>query len=684
MLAASPGRAAGQDVNSGTYAPPAGITTIDYLNVGPSGTVDLSTGRALIINDTVNTVWSGTITGVKDTSYIGKLGTGTVTFSNLNSPGSEIHIDGGKALLQSGTTNIFYLSVGSNIGPGQNTGTFEISGGTLNITEPGGGVSSPFPALQVGDFGGTGVVNQTGGTVNMTNASSLNIGNQGGDGTYNISGGTINFQGGFFTLGRENNSGAFPGIARPTNSKGVLNISGNALIDVSSANATMIIGNRESNSSNTTTAIVDQDGGTLRIRNGAQLFLSGHTGSASTYNLNGGTLEIGGTALQPVYAPSGGGGTYAFNLGGGTIKVIGSALNTTVNATLVSGTTSTIDTTNYDATWNGVLSGAGGLNKAGGNTLTLNAINSYTGATNINGGTLALGPTGSIAASAAVNLNAAGVKFDVSGAAPSPMLQDLSAVVGSNVVLGNNTLKFGTSNNTTIAGIIQSTGGGIVKNGSGIVTLSAHNTYTGATQISGGTVRTAISDAFANTSSLNVDNGATLDLTGAGVQHVGAYQQAAGSQLAVTLGDGHDTIAAAGAATLNGALIVHGGDGNFDPSVPYVVVSSSNLSGAFSSISDDLTFLNAHDNYNYSTDRAFLTFTKGDSFESHAETPNQSAVGGALDGLNVGNVVFDAVATHSVPDALALLDQLSGDFHATTKTCWRNRPAISPTRRTVA
>ena len=68
-----------------------------------------------------------------------------------------------------------------------------------------------------------------------------------------------------------------------------------------------------------------------------------------------------------------------------------------------------------NATVSDIISGAGAtLEKNSAGILNLTAVNTYTGPTNINAGTLAIGGGGSIAASSGVNLTAAGTGFDLS------------------------------------------------------------------------------------------------------------------------------------------------------------------------------------------------------------------------------------------------------------------------------
>ena len=89
---------------------------------------------------------------------------------------------------------------------------------------------------------------------------------------------------------------------------------------------------------------------------------------------------------------------------GGTLKP-----TTAVNfnqAFLLNAAGGTIDNSNGNLTFNGVFSGIGTLNFAGANSSLLNATNTYTGATNVNAGTLVV--NGSIATSSLTSVNTGG------------------------------------------------------------------------------------------------------------------------------------------------------------------------------------------------------------------------------------------------------------------------------------
>lgn len=130
--------------------------------------------------------------------------------------------------------------------------------------------------------------------------------------------------------------------------------------------------------------------GTLVLTN------AGNTYSGNT-TINGGALRVGSaTAVQnsTVVVNVNGGLTFA---AGNTSPTLG-GLAGTGNVVLqdLAGTpaavTPIVGGNNASTIYSGVLSGPGGLTKAGSGTLTIGNVNNYTGPTTINGGTLRLGP----------------------------------------------------------------------------------------------------------------------------------------------------------------------------------------------------------------------------------------------------------------------------------------------------
>jgi outer membrane autotransporter protein len=125
-----------------------------------------------------------------------------------------------------------------------------------------------------------------------------------------------------------------------------------------------------------------------------------------------------------------------------------------------------------------------------------------------------------------------------------------------NYYLGSNQLTVGSNNlSTTVSGVISdcgptglecnasgSTGGGLTKVGSGTLTLSGANTYTGPTMVNAGTLQAGAVNAFSSASAFTLASGAILDLAG--------FNQTIGS------------LAGAGSVTLGAATLTTNGDGS--------------------------------------------------------------------------------------------------------------------------
>jgi autotransporter-associated beta strand protein len=158
-----------------------------------------------------------------------------------------------------------------------------------------------------------------------------------------------------------------------------------------------------------------------------------------------------------------------------------------------------------DFSFAGVLQdGNGGirLTKLGSTTLTLSAVQGYTGLTSLLGGGLTLSGINRLTDANALAM-AAGTSFNLGGLA-----QRLGSLAGEgSVVLGAGTLTVGAdASSTRFAGDLSGTGG-LTKVGAGALTLAGASSYTGATAVSAGLLE--LNGTLANTA-MTVASGATL------------------------------------------------------------------------------------------------------------------------------------------------------------------------------
>ncbi len=320
-------------------------------------------------------------------------------------------------------------------------GNTTVGGGTLNVT---GSCNPDQP-------GGTNIFVVNGGALTFDSGSATNnfngdgfgyapqISTSGNAGTLTLQSGTLNLNT-MTNAGTGNYAGLLLGCNNPTANGtlivngGSLNVPGRILL---AANAAGAKGTLTINGGRVTLGTPGSSGSYTAVNGQGLLWLGGST---STVNLFGGTL-----ALWSLYDPSSG-SSATVNLSGGTLQALyNNPTFTAVTAgtlTLkVSTNGATIDPAGYvitipnPLTHDSGLSGPdGGLSVSdslGGGTLTLSAINTYTGPTTVAAGTLALTGSGSLAST--LITVAGGASFNVAGKAPAFTLGNGRTLANSSV-----------------------------------------------------------------------------------------------------------------------------------------------------------------------------------------------------------------------------------------------------------
>jgi autotransporter-associated beta strand protein len=165
-------------------------------------------------------------------------------------------------------------------------------------------------------------------------------------------------------------------------------------------------------------------------------------------------------------------------------------------------------------TISGNISEAGGsstgmvLNKQGVGAWVLTGSNSYTGATNINGGVLVADNANALgAASGTISFGGGTLRFTANSAA-----QDWATRIRSST----SAISLDTSGqNVTLAGaIVSSNTAGLTKLGAGELTLSGSSSYAGGNTIQSGTLALGNANALGGSSGSLAVNGGVLDLRG--------------------------------------------------------------------------------------------------------------------------------------------------------------------------
>lgn len=487
----------------GTLQYGSGITT-DY-----SSRIGNSTGAISIDTNGNNVTYANALANT-NTGGLTKSGSGTLTLNAANNYT-------GTTTLNAGT-----LAIGNN--SALSSGGLTINGGTLSAS--GGARSLSNAVTASGDF-----------TIGGANDLTLS-------GTFNLGGGTRTIT--VDNTGTTTLSGV---ISQPWYSSLVKSGDGRLVISGSNTftgfvqvdNGTLAITNNNSLGASGTWNNVVADGATLEFSNGITVTEggftvagAGHSGAGALHNLSGDNTLNGQIAAS---------GATTINSTAGTLT-LGSYTNLNGYALTVGGA--------GNVTFNAQVHGDGStVTKQGDGTLTFAGSNSYTGATNIDNGTLVAAHANALGTNAAGTTVASGATLGLQGGV-SILYENISIagtgeggtgairnLSGSNtinqtVTLSNNatlasdagTLTLnngltGTNRNTTFAGAgdISVTGslatgsGTLTKDGAGTLTLNSASTFTGNTTVNAGTLNLRNNTALgAGTGTVTVGNGATLQL----------------------------------------------------------------------------------------------------------------------------------------------------------------------------
>jgi fibronectin-binding autotransporter adhesin len=209
-------------------------------------------------------------------------------------------------------------------------------------------------------------------------------------------------------------------------------------------------------------------GGSLTKTGTGTTTLTGNNTYSGGTTLAAGTLAVGShTAL----------GTGALTIGNGTTLQAASNGLSLANAMTLSGA-DTVDTQTNALTLFGTISGSGGLTKIGSGVLTLSGANTYSGGTTLAAGTLSL-----------ANDQALGTGTLTTG---SVVDYANGVTIANPIIVNSNTTQLQvTSGSATQAGVISELNGPrpLEKIGAGTLILTATNTYSGPTTITGGTLQ---------------------------------------------------------------------------------------------------------------------------------------------------------------------------------------------------
>jgi autotransporter-associated beta strand protein len=508
----------------GTLVNTVGVSNITLGGLSGDKGLDLGGLSLTVGGNNSSTLYSGSLTA----STLTKTGSGTMSLTGANSALATTISGGALSIGNGGTTGSLssYITISNSsaalvfnrsnnlthAGTIAGSGTLvKLGTGTLTLT---GYAGSDFTAvsagtLVIGDGGTAGqlfsnVTNNGSVVFNRSDSTDFTRTMTGTGSVTKLGSGTLSITG----------TNTYTGVTRI--SEGTLALYGSLAGDV--INNSSLIFSRSGSS--TYGGVISGTGLVTKLGSGVVTLTGSNTHSGGTV-INEGTLSLGdGGTAGSINGNITNNATLAFNrsnnltysgtisganglitkLGSGTLFLTGAstALATTVSdgalsigdggatgslssyITISNSTSSLIFNRSNNLTHNATIVGSGTLVKLGSGTLSLTGY-AGTGSVRITSGALSIGDGGT------------------------------EGIVQSNIV-NNASLIFNRSNNDDYTRTISGNGS-VTKLGSGTTTIAGLNTYTGATNIEGGTLRLVGANRLP-TSQVYLRNGATLDLGG--------------------------------------------------------------------------------------------------------------------------------------------------------------------------
>jgi len=441
----------------------AGAGTV-YLTVSNTYTGFTVISSGIIKNGLANALPSGS--GFNDVTNNGKLDLNTYSQSldSLSGSGIVDTVAGGAPVLTVGGDNASTTFSGVLANTTGTLGLTKVGAGTLTLTGTNTFLNNTF--VRAGTL-----LLDTGGVI--SNTAFGDVGQTTGDNALMILQGT-----GSFTTTSDFNVGDI------NNCIGVVNITGAATLTaqnmyVSSANGT----------SSSAQGTINQTNGTVTTRtSGDNALVIGGRSAASTYgigiyNLYGGTVNV----LNGGNLWCGGYGTGTMNVSGGSANLsgyvsVGRQTNGVGYLNISGGVVLQTNAGRYTLigeSGTGTLTLSGGL--LGVTKLRLGSNGSGSGTVNLNGGTLAAQQILQVAGSGTFNFNGGILQASASNAT---FMQGLNSAA---VQSGGAVIDTQTNSITILQGLTDGGGGGgLTKNGNGLLVLAGTNSYTGTTTVNAG------------------------------------------------------------------------------------------------------------------------------------------------------------------------------------------------------